>query len=410
MINSTFEVKNKAIIIINLEGSLASGAEKRFITLFDYIVERRDDYLLIINDRLYNNYKKSNRLKTNKNIHIINLSANRKIDPPRQATKLKYQITVKKNKSRIRVYIGKTKYFLKLFIQWIRFAIQLKSILKANNITHLYGVWYGGVWAYPLRKIFGFTLNYSANSYLFADFETDYFSFFDSDYWVLKYCDKIDFLSPSMVPILETKIGTIDSIRISISPNSFINYDNFFPEYPKSNSVVFLARTFWDKNPILFLQSIEHFNKNNGALPEVMFYMLGSGPMDNDIIDFINKHQLKNVKLIGTVAEPWKYLRKSKVFISIQVGNNYPSQSLLEAMACENAIIASDVGETRLLISEDEGILVDLNAKEIADAIGTLFSNEEQLKIKAQNARKKAIENHNIDRYAEYFYKLNDNA
>ncbi len=77
-------------------------------------------------------------------------------------------------------------------------------------------------------------------------------------------------------------------------------------------------------------------------------------------------------------------------------------------MACENAIIASDVGETRLLVTEDEGILVNLNADEIANAIYKLFSSNELAERLAKNARKKAIENHNIEKFADYFYSINE--
>ena len=75
-------------------------------------------------------------------------------------------------------------------------------------------------------------------------------------------------------------------------------------------------------------------------------------------------------------------------------------------MACENAIIASDVGETRLLVTENEGILVGLNPQEIAEAIFKLFSTEGLIKRLGSNSRKKVLENHTVEKFAEYFYSI----
>ena len=75
-------------------------------------------------------------------------------------------------------------------------------------------------------------------------------------------------------------------------------------------------------------------------------------------------------------------------------------------MACENAIIASDAGETRLLITENEGILVDLNPQSIAEAVHKLFSTKGLIEKLGSNARKKVIENHTVEKYAEYFYSI----
>jgi glycosyltransferase involved in cell wall biosynthesis len=64
------------------------------------------------------------------------------------------------------------------------------------------------------------------------------------------------------------------------------------------------------------------------------------------------------------------------------------------------------VGETRKLVTENEGILVCLNAQEIAEAIIKLIEDEPKRKMLAQNARKKVLAEHNIEKYLDYFYSL----
>ena len=78
----------------------------------------------------------------------------------------------------------------------------------------------------------------------------------------------------------------------------------------------------------------------------------------------------------------------------------------MEAMACENAIIASDVGETRKIITGKEGILVSLTDKEIARAIKTLVTNPTEANKKGQAARLKTMTEHNIEKYMNYFSSI----
>jgi glycosyltransferase involved in cell wall biosynthesis len=77
-------------------------------------------------------------------------------------------------------------------------------------------------------------------------------------------------------------------------------------------------------------------------------------------------------------------------------------------MACENAIIASDVGETRLLVTENEGILVQLDAESIAEAINKLFSANGLIEKLGTNARRKVMQEQSVEKFAPYFYSITD--
>lgn len=56
----------------------------------------------------------------------------------------------------------------------------------------------------------------------------------------------------------------------------------------------------------------------------------------------------------------------SKIFLSLQNYENYPSQSLLEAISSGNYIIASDVGDTNSIVKTDFGSLVSLSIEDIS--------------------------------------------
>src|SRR4030095_14925333 len=400
---------NKIILMIGITGNYIGGAQKRFLSLFNHITGQRKDYYLVVNKKMYLSLKNNNVLKSYENVRVLTLYREKKLDKF-NVTGDTFEGAVEENKkiSRIRLFLGQRKTFLKSILTWITFVFEFRKIIKELNCDVVYTIWTGGIFAWPLKKFYNFKVIHSYNDSLIQDISREYWKSLDSEYYVLKYCDVVDFLSHQIVNSLEKEMGKINPERISISPNSFIDYERFVPKYPKENSVVFLSRLKEIKNPMLFLNAIKILSERNKDFSDIKFYVYGEGPLESDIISFINNNKLNNVFFGGLVFETWKYLCSSKVYVSLQEGNNYPSQSLIEAMACENAIIASDVGETRLLVTENEGILVNLNAKDIGGALGKLFITPFLIEDLGKNARKKVMENHTIENFTKYFYSLTD--
>jgi glycosyltransferase involved in cell wall biosynthesis len=403
---------NKIILLISISGSYLGGAQKRYLALFNYLCDKRKDYYLVVNKKLYLELLQNNVLKSFENVRVIKLYGEIKekihntLNNNRQ---FDMKIASKGEKSKLRLYIGRKKMFVKSILTWITFIFEFHSVLKQLKSKIVYTIWTGGMFAWPLKGIFHFKLIYGYNDASMEIIDKNIFELFNyTEYWILKYADKIDFLSPAIVEMYKRKIGLIENYRMAVTPNSFIDYELYFSSPKKVNDVIFLSRLWSTKNPILFLKSVKLFNDNYPNIKDINFYLIGEGGREDEIKEYILNNKLSNTAFVGKSLEPWDYLRKSKVFISIQQVNNYPSQSLIEAMACENAIVASDVGETRLLVTEDEGILVDLNPESIAAALYKLFSTDGLIEKLGSNARKKVIENHTVEKYAEYFYSITD--
>jgi glycosyltransferase involved in cell wall biosynthesis len=129
--------------------------------------------------------------------------------------------------------------------------------------------------------------------------------------------------------------------KVLFTPNSFILYNNFNAEFPKKNWVVFSARLTKIKNPQLLLEAVSSLKEKN--FNEFSLYFLGEGILLPELVKQKDEFKFENVFFEGGVPETAKYLKQSKIFISLQRDENYPSQSLLEAM--RKRIIASDVGK-----------------------------------------------------------------
>jgi glycosyltransferase involved in cell wall biosynthesis len=311
-----------------------------------------------------------------------------------------------KNVSGFRWWAGRIKYFIKLFFAWLNLSFRLNKIIIENNICSCYTVFSGGFYSWPLLKIKNIHYIHSYNDASTATVSSKLLDFFSSEYWAIKNATKIDFLSGQVAINLEKKIGKINDKKKLYSPNSFIDYTRFNPIYPKKQNISFCARISSFKRLDILLEAILILKNINFQNFEVS--IVGDGPVLEEMKNYVAKHKLQNVIFYGGMANPEIIVGSSKIFISVQPDNNYPSQSLLEAMACENAIIASDVGETRMLVSESEGILVPLNSKEIATAIQYLLENPEVCEIMGRNARKKVLVEHTVDKFADYFYSITE--
>ncbi len=391
---------NKALCVLNFSGRYG-GAEKRYATLFNRLMEKEADYYLIINRRLFNLFVDNTLLKPHKRILVFddvgkNAAAHKNGNGRNVGSETGHK------KSKLRLFLGGWKYFLRMLILWIRFSVFFKRKARHYHISMLYGVWQGGIWTWMWCKWLGIYFVYSVNASDKLMIYPDIRKFFDSQYWVLQHADAIDFLSPSLVGCYIKAMDNKIRGKIHVTPNSFINYTNYYPVLPKKPWVVFLGRLEPLKNPMLFIEAVNLLlNENNHR--EVTFYVMGAGSKMTRLQQYISDQKLGNIVFTGMHSQPWEILQQSSVFVSLQSSENYPSQSLIEAMACENGVVVTDVGNTRLLVTEQEGILVNHDYREVAAAIGKLLSDVALREALGENARRKVMAIHTLEKYVEWF-------
>lgn len=402
--------QNKLIVLLNLSGSYKGGAQRRYLALFSHLQKNnRNDYFLLLNNTLYEECFKDHILTDTKNVISIPIKYGIKLSSRITINHLNANVNfseerIRDKKSAFYNFLGGISSFLKQFRGWVSYSIRLMRVIKKFNIGVIYAVFTGGKWSWQIARLMKIKFIFSYNDSTANMVDHHKLKIFSSEYYPLKYADKVDFLSEGIIEKLKDKGLSFCKEKVLISPNSFVLYKNYYPEYPKNNWIVFSARLTKIKNPELLIEALSILKQRN--FTEFSTYFLGDGILLPELVKQKNEFKLENVFIIGGVSDTAEYLRKSKLFISLQRDNNYPSQSLLEAMACENAIIASDVGETRKLITEKEGVLVSLNSVAIADAIQFLLENPEECKNLGKNGRKKVLEEHNIEKYLKYFLEI----
>lgn len=227
-------------------------------------------------------------------------------------------------------------------------------------------------------------------------------------YFAIKAADKIDCLNPSNS--LSKYVS--DSDKISITPCSFSDvtsyyYDDLFAT--KENNVLFMGLFSKDKQPLLFLKSIPLIDNK---VKNVNYFLIGDGPQKKEIYDELSKmpKDLSSRVFVGRNDDPVFLLKKSKVFCSLQRIENYPSQSLIEAMLAKNYVIATDVGDTRRLVKKDFAALVPNDApeeiaKEVIYFLGLPGELQDQITTRSRDF---VFNNCSISRFSEYFFEIHN--
>ena len=210
-------------------------------------------------------------------------------------------------------------------------------------------------------------------------------------------CDHIDSLYPEIV---------LSDKSYTVTPCSFIDYNLFLPGL-KENIVVFSGRLIKQKNPLMFLAAINYLirNSHDFSIRDWTFFLCGGGPLHRDLNRYIKDNGLEDFVKIGKFSMP-ELLSRSRIFVSLQEHENYPSQALLEAIATENSIIVTDVGSTRLVCDDNTSLLIPVDQKALQDAMAQLIFTGGFSHTVLHEAAERIKLNHSVEKFEEYLFRI----
>lgn len=366
----------KCLVLINNSG--IGGAERRFAQYYKFVSEKDNDLYLIINSKLYKLLIKAEiNLSKCKNVKVLNdLLGN-----------------IFTRGDSLSFFIKKIDYIL-FTIYTVRHMIKEKL-----KVLHLV---LGGVYiALPIfylskdTKIIISVVNPALEKMVGS--RIGYYLYLTA----LKKANIIDALSRKVKADLIRH--NISERKISVSECSFVDNDKFKPDENKKDWVVFAGRFIDIKNPLLFIEAIPYIIKSFNS---ARFFILGDGPLKPEMFKRIGELKIGTHVEVKFIHDIGSVLSASRIFVSVQKKENYPSQSLLEAMACENAIIATNKGETRRLVDKEVGILIDEDPHQLADAVIKLLKDPALTFEMGRKAREKVLREHNISAFVGYFGNL----
>jgi glycosyltransferase involved in cell wall biosynthesis len=373
--------RNEKIAFVLLSEEVG-GTQRRIGNLFKFLSERYPDkYYLILNRKLFDALQKANYgLDKYNNIHIIE----------------KKSVFDFKKRAHSNVFINFGRVFTLIY-----YRKEIKKIIGAHDIStlqvYLEMVPFLGV--FPIKKVKSIA---SLVSHLPKYYAQDNFNC-KLLLYALGNFDRIDALYEY---IGEGLLGLgVPREKVNYPRRNFVNHIQFKP-VKKERILTFSARMLSWKHPSLFLDSILM------TIPyvedDIVFYLMGGGTHLKRIQREIEKRNLEGRIKAFYCYDPSTIVNKSLIHVSLEEYDNFTNQSLLEGMASGCAVISSDVGLTKKVVTPDVGILVGLSAKEISDAMRHLFDNPDLIESMGKKNRKKILDEHSIDMYIDYITKVQD--
>lgn len=348
------------------------GAERRFFYLYEYYFNKGDNPHLIINSELLMSL--SIKRMSNENIFKMTLNGNKLIVP-------------------------------------LKFIFHSIDYIRKNNIRHVHFCVNPSIYSVLMvcmLRILGCTTSVSiVNSIVRTGSDL---SLIDKVIWkkTIKSVDVIDMLSPSIRTNMYNVFGSsiIEKKKISISVCSFsmladlIRADGWGDTDYKSRiyDFIFASRLIEGKGLDLLLDALGLCDAEGYKFTVVI---CGNGPL----ADMVKNITFNNIKLIylDYVQDIKEVLFLSRVALSLQKYENYPSQFLLEALAANCNVISTDVGDTRLLLNEEISTLIGNDSLSLKNA---LIKTDYDSSLGRKAAVDNVLERHSVESFANYIEKL----
>ncbi|MBN1521888.1 MAG: glycosyltransferase family 4 protein [Candidatus Aureabacteria bacterium] len=378
-----------AIILISHN---VGGTQKRMLNLFSYLSENgRHRYMLFINQALYRECVKRGYVTERKNIRVL---FKRKIF--RCIDKMVTDIPLLRSGRGKAVRKGFNVF--RLFIQ--KFALFLEKRQYADTVFDIAH--------FALAGDFDSVVTYKklVMECVASNIEETHWK--DGTFReMIRRADRVNILSADIKRKLEKLTGVKDDEKYQAAPCSFTDYSGCRVGR-KELCIVFSGRMEDVKNPFLFLEALKLLKEKTSLFFQA--FMLGHGALEEDVDKKIGLYGLADLVKRMEHPSPQEILSRSLIYVSLQEANNYPSQALLEAMACGCAVIATDVGETSLLVGKEEGFLVPFDKEVIAEKMLWLIQHSAEAEKMGLAAREKVIREHTAERYARFVEKMYDDA
>lgn len=171
----------------------------------------------------------------------------------------------------------------------------------------------------------------------------------------------------------------------------------------KENRIIWAHRMIPRKNGVLYARAIRRFIKER---PDWKIDIFGSGPDEPNIREALGE-EIDNPNItVGYCSTLPQALERSAVFVSLIEPDNYPSQSVFEAMTLKNALLLSDTGSTREMLFKENGLLCQLSEDEILEALLSLTENTERRVAMGDASKRLMEERYDSDRYMERLIEI----
>lgn len=201
------------------------------------------------------------------------------------------------------------------------------------------------------------------------------------------YSDGLICVSKNVERLVKNQMNGSQQVRILRRKTPFVAFDvaKGADIAQKNNTIVYAHRLIARKNPLLATQV---FISLAQKYPDWTFLICGQGPLEHEVSAAVDASKLTNVRFLGFQAGMTAIINEARVFVSLIEPDNYPSQSVLEALSLGCALLVSDTGESKSAFIADSaadstangaanGFAVELSAAAVMEGLTKLIESED---------------------------------
>ncbi|WP_201545922.1 glycosyltransferase [Psychrobacter sp. H7-1] len=356
----------KILIVINSLG--IGGAESVVINLADKLSEMNHEVKIVyLSDIILIKPR-------NQNIELISLETNKNKDILLAYLKLKNVVNNFKPDV-VHSHLFKANILSRL----LKFSRNPPKIICTEHSTKVGG----------LRNLIGYRLTNSL-----ADINTNV-----SDVAVESYIRKGVVSKGSMITIE----NGVDTSKFIFNPTI---RKNIRDELSVSNKKIILAvgRLDTPKDYPNLLKAISILKKNRD---DFTVFIVGDGPLKSSLMKLSNELGLKEtIKFLGSRTNVKDLIQAADVYVMSSMWEGLP-MVILEAMACERMVVATDCGGIKNLVGQNGLVVPTRNPSLLGSALETALdmSNEQRIRTGIR-ARQYIVDNYSLDHKAKAYLKL----
>ena len=195
---------------------------------------------------------------------------------------------------------------------------------------------------------------------------------FDKIFAVSNECKKkLDEIIPAVRNKSEVLFNIVSEDLINEMSESNIDFDDNY----KGIKIITVGRLSKEKGQDLAIKALSKLKKDRY---DVKWYCIGEGNSRQEFEQLIKEYKLEeNFLLLGATSNPYPYIKNADIYVQTSRHEGY-CLTLAEAKALNKPIVTTNfIGAYEQIKDNENGIIVNCNENDLADAIKKLIGKKE---------------------------------
>ena len=195
---------------------------------------------------------------------------------------------------------------------------------------------------------------------------------FDKIFAVSNECKKkLDEIIPAVRNKSEVLFNIVSEDLINEMSESYVDFDDNY----KGIKIITVGRLSKEKGQDLAIKALAKLKKDRY---DVKWYCIGEGNSRQEFEQLIKEYNLENdFLLLGATSNPYPYIKNADIYVQTSRHEGY-CLTLAEAKALNKPIVTTNfIGAYEQIKDNENGIIVNCNENDLADAIKKLIGKKE---------------------------------